>query len=554
MKKFAFLAFLLCGFTAIAQETVITGRVTGAGGAMLPLGHVHLVRYQANEKPITAEIGRDGKYVLKTGETGLFSLQFTGVHHDMASFEPLLLDKSQTFTADASLKKLDYNKDFKELSVIGDFNNFSFENGLPMQKQPNGTYSIEIPTTQSQIKYQILGIVEMNGGARSVNGTQSESYEYDGGGDYRSIVTAKNGVAKIVFDPKKLTRSAAEPKIFVDEISSRAFKEMADRISQTSSRYRNAYFSHMMAKKPMEEFKFDLSKEFDESFRRAITKSPAERSAGLFEYLSLASLAMMNNDAAAFRPEIVRQALAETPAASWYWAVNPQAAMSISKLSSDERFKNLPDDIASNHPDKNLRANVLSGLMESNYKTEHNETSLKYYNRLITEFPDSYQAEGAKARYGPDRNIQLGRTIPAFSVASLDDAGVTFSNESLKGKVWLVDFWATWCGPCMREMPEIHAAYEKFKNRGFDIISLSFDGQAQDVGKMRAKGKFPMPWKHAFVEGGFKSELGKQFEVVGIPKPILIDSQGKIVALESELRGANLEKTLEKVLGDSSQK
>jgi thiol-disulfide isomerase/thioredoxin len=552
MRKLAFLAFMLCAFTATAQETVITGRVTGADGKLLPMGHVHLVRYQTMEKPVTAEIGRDGKYLLKTTGTGLFSLQFTGANHDMARFEPLLLDAPKTFTADASLKKLNYNKDFEELTVIGDFNNFSFENGLPMQKQPNGTYSVEIPTTAESVKYQIIGLTV--DGPRSVNGTQSESYEYDGGGDYRSIVKAKNGVAKIVFDPKKLARSTAEEKVFVDEIGSRAFKEMAERINQASGKYRQAYFSHMMAKKPMAEFKFDLSKEFDASFKHAITKSPAERSAGLFEYLSLASLAMMNNDAAAFRPEIVRQALAETPATSWYWSVNPQAAMSISKLSSDERFKNLPDDIASNHPDKNLRANVLSGLMESNYKNEHNETSLKYYNRLISEFPDSYQAQGAKAQYGPDRNIQLGKTIPAFSIASLDDAGVVFTNESLKGKVWLVDFWATWCGPCMREMPEIHAAYEKFKDRGFDILSLSFDGQSGDVGKMRAKGKFPMPWKHAFVEGGFKSNLGKQFEVVGIPKPILIDSQGKIIAMEVELRGTNLEKTLEKFLGDSSQK
>ncbi|MES2765209.1 MAG: redoxin family protein [Bacteroidota bacterium] len=554
MKTLLFLAFMLCVFTISAQESVITGRVTGAGGTMLPVGHVHLVRYQTNEKPISAEIGRDGKYVLKTTETGLFSLQFTGVNHDMASFHPLLLDKPKTFTADASLKKYGYSTDFKELSVIGDFNKFSFTDPLPMQKQPNGTYSVEIPTTESAVKYQILGIVEMNGGARSVNGTQSESYEYDGGGDYRSIVTAKNGVAKIVFDPKKISRSTAEEKIFVDEIASRSFKEMTDRINVQSRKYYGAYMSHKSQGKPMGEFKFDLSKEFEDAFRRAITKSPAERSAGLFEYMSLAALAKMNNDSTAYRPEIVRQALAETPATSWYWAVNPQLPAQITSLTREERFKNFADDIAEKHPDKSLRATVLLRLMEFNYKKEHNETSLKYYNRLVTEFPESYQANMAKGRFSPDRNIQLGKIIPQFSIASLDDKNVTFSNESLKGKVWLVDFWATWCGPCMGEMPKIHAAYEKFKDRGFDIISLSFDAKPEDVGKMRAKGKFPMPWKHAFVEGGFKSDLGKQFEVMGIPKPILIDSQGKIIAVESELRGDNLDKTLESVLGDSSQK
>jgi len=59
-----------------------------------------------------------------------------------------------------------------------------------------------------------------------------------------------------------------------------------------------------------------------------------------------------------------------------------------------------------------------------------------------------------------------------------------------------------------------------------------------------------MPWLHAFVEKGFESDLAKRFEVMGIPKPILVDENGNILALETDLRGENLEKTLEKFLGD----
>ncbi len=95
----------------------------------------------------------------------------------------------------------------------------------------------------------------------------------------------------------------------------------------------------------------------------------------------------------------------------------------------------------------------------------------------------------------------------------------------------------------------MHAAWAKFKGKPFDILSLSFDSKVEHIAPYRAQAATPMPWKHAFIEGGFQNPLSEAYGVKGIPKPLLIGTDGRIVASGGQLRGANLEKTLEQFLG-----
>ena len=118
----------------------------------------------------------------------------------------------------------------------------------------------------------------------------------------------------------------------------------------------------------------------------------------------------------------------------------------------------------------------------------------------------------------------------------------------MKGQVYLIDFWAVWCGPCIAEMPNLHKVYEKYKDEGFTILSLSFDGSPDEVTEYR-EGEWKMPWLHAFVKGGFQADVAKSFQVLGIPKPILIGKDGAILATERDLRGEKLDKTLANLFG-----
>lgn len=124
-----------------------------------------------------------------------------------------------------------------------------------------------------------------------------------------------------------------------------------------------------------------------------------------------------------------------------------------------------------------------------------------------------------------------------------------FTPASFKGQYVLLDFWATWCAPCIAELPTLQTADSTYGGQDFTILSLSFDGERSTVTDfLRDR---DMPWQHAFVEGGFESEIANRFEVVGIPKPILLGPDGQIVATESDLRGENLLTTLEEHLEPS---
>ncbi len=92
-------------------------------------------------------------------------------------------------------------------------------------------------------------------------------------------------------------------------------------------------------------------------------------------------------------------------------------------------------------------------------------------------------------------------------------------------------------------MENLHAAYQKFKDKNFTILSLSLDRNVEDITKFREE-KWKMPWLHAFMYEEVNKEVPKAFEVMAIPKPILVGFDGRIIATEVSLRGENLLKTL----------
>ncbi len=172
--------------------------------------------------------------------------------------------------------------------------------------------------------------------------------------------------------------------------------------------------------------------------------------------------------------------------------------------------------------------------------------------KLQADFPDTDMAkQGEKllasiAQQAESAKLQSqlvdGAVFPNFEEKDMD--GKPLSIAGFKSKVVLVDFWATWCGPCVRELPNVIKAYEKYHDKGFEIVGVSLD---QDESTLRAfLKKNKMTWQQYFDGKGWQNKVSTKYGIGSIPATFLLDKEGKIIA--KDLRGEDLATQLEKLL------
>jgi len=138
------------------------------------------------------------------------------------------------------------------------------------------------------------------------------------------------------------------------------------------------------------------------------------------------------------------------------------------------------------------------------------------------------------------KKVSVGQHYADLAMFDTDSKPITLSEYVGKGSYVLIDFWASWCAPCMKELPNVMACYEKYHKKGFEVVGVSLD---KDAGAWKAAiSKNRIPWPQMSDLAGWESQAVSVYSFSGIPHTVLVDPKGVIIA--KDLRGADLAEKL----------
>ncbi len=191
------------------------------------------------------------------------------------------------------------------------------------------------------------------------------------------------------------------------------------------------------------------------------------------------------------------------------------------------------------HPASPDAAEALLQLGMAEEFAGRQEEAERWYQKLASDF--SSTPRGRKAAGAVRRLNSIGKPI-SLSGAALSGGQISLSQY--RGKVVLLQYWATWCEPCKADMAQIQQLYSRYSNRGFAVIGVNLDAQRSSATAYLKQNRFP--WKHAYDEGGLEGQLASEMGVMTLPLMVLVDEKGRVV--RKNLHVAELDAELKRLI------
>ena len=200
-----------------------------------------------------------------------------------------------------------------------------------------------------------------------------------------------------------------------------------------------------------------------------------------------------------------------------------------------------------------LGVNLGNSFKTQSIQIESSAFAAGLNDKLSDQHPQLSDAETQQLIAQLQREIQARRIRPSVEVgqeapeiAQQTPEGEIMKLSDFRGKYVLVDFWASWCGPCRKENPYVVEVYNKYKEKGFEIFGVSLDRNKESW--LKAIEKDGLTWSQVSDLKYWKNEAAQTYGVRGIPFTVLVDPEGKVAALS--LRGSRLEAELAKIFAD----
>ncbi len=525
---------------------VVQGHIVDA--ADKAIGGARVVVSKTVDGPASAvvEVSADGTYRFETDEEGFANLSFQAVDHDELSVQTWLeAEETAEFQLDVCLGDYRFAENPKRVAVFGDFNDFDAWTSKLMTKNDDGSWSLVLETDRNEVAYQIVGLGD------SYHGNNNDNVRYLSDQGWVGVVSAVDGQAEI-----RLDAPTAAPM------------ECGESFRMAPEEAGPARIAHALAK---------FQNEFDSVLRDISQKAKAddynpEDGAGLYEkareerldplflrlreehpepaHRTLLDVTYFTWSAGRLKHELAAEVFRRFEPTTAELALHSSIAMRLVSYGVEtwgEEAREFLDAALAEHPNATFRANILEHMVGRAKFQGDEELAEQRTVQLLAEYPDSEAAENVRKRFGDLSALPVGSNAPEFTVAGLFDPEARITNETMAGRPYLVDFWATWCLPCIKEIPNLNKAYERYASQGLEILSIALDGDPQKAIDF-VRGRDDMPWLHGADAQGTLGETAQAFEVRGIPAPYLISSDGTVVAKGFELREDNLERHIGSLL------
>ena len=472
-----------------------------------------------DDTTVVVPVNDSGRFSFTLNVPGGYGMYATGVNHETLEM-PLILTTHEKVELHIQLgvNQLVPEMDTVQVVMAGS------GKSVDMQRRADGKFAARVNATADTLAYRIRGVMVselghdflLAGSSQDRLAFNEAGFFWSNDGDYYSVVDVHSETfVDIVLDPSALPRYAAEPTVesvppVVAEIVDIYLeaKERRRRITQLGPSFGEYRKNSGAIGEVNAPFRAKIGQEQDPLLRQWL----------LMRYF--ADLASSRDSTSL---QLAREAFETVPANSPFWsfeAWNPLRASALlirlaRRAKDDEVTNYYLQQVIGTHPDPDVRAEAAYA-----YKRLANWESQWY---LLTD------------------RLRPGKRVPEFTFVSLDDSTDIFTDRDLLGRTYLIDLWGTWCVPCVSEIPALEEAYDRFKDSGFEILSVAFHNAPEEIRQFRNE-QYAMPWLHTVVGEQDNESVTKAFELTGYPKPILVNERGTIVAMKGTLMG---EKTMD---------
>lgn len=532
--------FLLASPSVVFAQIELSGTLLQADGKAMAAAHL-VVQNRPQGASLVVDVDTAGRYSFWLDEPGGYGLYATGVHHEVLQM-PLILTDQEKVELHIRLRPNAFALSPDTLYVVP----AETDEAARMERRRDGTYAVRADAYADTLAYRIRYGFEPSEwrSDKMIAGTAQDRLVFDDSGpfwdsegDYFSVLEVRDApIVDITFDPSVLPRHLVGPSIASDPpVIARIARvyldveEMERRIGMTGN-----FMSYVRV----------VGRERGAIKKRiASERDPLVRQWLLLRYFDEMPPDIWPTSGRRFAREAVETISADSPLWS-FEAWSPVGASNIMykisrKLKGQDLLTSYVRRVIEEHPDPGVRAQFLYHGLYYAVSEEDEKTKWLYYSMLQDSHADTRQAEWARRDFDPGKRLQAGNPVPQFSFVSFDDPGVTITSAGLRGQVYLLDFWGTWCAPCIEEIPHLDEAYDKYGESGFEILSVAFLDDPVDIEQFR-QDRYPMPWLHTRVAREDDESVRDLFEITSFPRPILVGADGIILAIDDELRDGKL--------------